>query len=109
MDEYARFAPATGAGEGLDWACCAAALALRRASSILRICSGVGGFGGSLPAERVARGGVVCLSDMLKFGSVVCYLSLVSWRRQDSSRIRTLADSKDPEVRESGESTFSRR
>lgn len=34
MEEYARFAPATGAGEGLDvCACCAAALALRRASS----------------------------------------------------------------------------
>lgn len=28
------------------------------------ICSGVGGFCGSLPAERVARGGVIGLSAM---------------------------------------------
>jgi hypothetical protein len=32
--------------------------------TIFRICSGVGGFGGSLPAERVARGGVAGLSAM---------------------------------------------
>lgn len=65
MFEYARFAPATGAGEGFAWACVAAALALRRACSIFRICSGVGGFGGSFPTERVARGGVVCLEAIL--------------------------------------------
>ena len=65
MDEYARFVPATGAGDGFDWACCAAALALRRASSMRLICSGVGGFAGSFPAERVARGGVFARSDML--------------------------------------------
>lgn len=38
VDEYARFVPATGAGEGRDaWACCACALALRRASSWTRL------------------------------------------------------------------------
>jgi hypothetical protein len=63
--EMGRLALATGAGGGFACACCAAAFALRRAISILRICSGVGGFGGSLPAERVARGGVRCLSAML--------------------------------------------
>lgn len=52
MAEYARFSPATGAGDGRDaCACCAAAFAFRRASSMRLICSGVGGFGGSLPAE----------------------------------------------------------
>lgn len=67
MDEYARFAPATGAGEGFEaCVCCAAAFALRRASSMRLICSGVGGFGGSLPAERVARGGVDGRPDMLR-------------------------------------------
>ena len=65
MDEYARFVPATGAGEDFDWACCAAALAFRRASSMRLICSGVVGFAGSFPAERVARGGVFGRSDML--------------------------------------------
>lgn len=63
---YARFAPATGAGDGrAAWDCWAAAFALRRAISILRICSGVGGFGGSFPAERVARGGVDGRSAMV--------------------------------------------
>lgn len=89
-DEYARFVPATGAGEGRDaWACCACAFARSRASSwralagsgavcvcicvyiyidaltIRLICSGVGGCGGSLPVERVARGGVAGRSAMI--------------------------------------------
>lgn len=83
MAEYARLVPATGAGVGFEaCACCAAAFARRRACSyivvsalggtsrrlqltIRRTCSGVGGFGGSLPAERVARGGVEGRSAML--------------------------------------------
>lgn len=65
-EEYGRFAPAAGAGDGFAWACCATAFALRRAISIFRICSGVGGFGGSWPAERVARGGVRCLSAIAR-------------------------------------------
>ena len=90
MFEYARFAPATGAGDGTAWFCCAAAFALRRAISILRICSGVGGFGGNFPAERVARGGVRGLSAMLK----CTYVSVMSvkqfWRLMEtkSSQVR---------------------
>jgi hypothetical protein len=59
--------PAMGAGGvGLeDSAARAAALAFRRASSILLICSGVGGAT-FLPAERVARGGVEGRSDMVE-------------------------------------------
>lgn len=34
--------------------------------TIRRTCSGVSGFGGSLPAERVARGGVEGLSDIVQ-------------------------------------------
>jgi hypothetical protein len=65
MDEYARFVPEVGVGDGRDaWTCCACAFARRRASSIRLTCSGVGGFGGSLPAERAARGGVAGLSGM---------------------------------------------
>jgi hypothetical protein len=67
IEEYARLVPAAGAGVGFDaCACCACAFALRRASSMRLICSGVGGLGGSLPAERVARGGVAGRSDMLR-------------------------------------------
>jgi hypothetical protein len=48
--------------------------------TILLICSGVGGFAGSLPAERVARGGVDGLSAMVELWNVVDAIDLEGLR-----------------------------